>query len=111
LLRKKASGSKSRRRSTSPSDSPLEPPADTLTTAGGHINFFVAEEAQSSASTSAATLAKKMKDRESERGIALAPDKKDLLPWYASKDLQPTATEHSTEEESAAARYKAKRKE
>ncbi|KAG8868709.1 hypothetical protein FRB98_003313 [Tulasnella sp. 332] len=116
--------SKTRRNSRSPSPSarpaPLPDTPDTITTTTGHINFFSTLESstQSLASTSASasSLAKKMQEKEAERGIALAPEAKDLRPWYTSStksteedDLPVKAFEAQYSEE-AAAKYKAQQR-
>lgn len=59
-------------------------PDDAIIAPSGHVNLFSAlEETQVISSSSAArSLEKKMKELEAERGFALAPDPKDLRPWY-----------------------------
>lgn len=73
----------------------------------------------SSAFASASSLAQKMKDKESERGIALAPDVRDLRPWYTSPSKSGDAAQveedtplksFEVDSEEAAARYKAQQK-
>ncbi|EIN05413.1 hypothetical protein PUNSTDRAFT_25455, partial [Punctularia strigosozonata HHB-11173 SS5] len=71
----------------------IEASTSGLPTSGGHINFFEDLEQQqiSAALASASTKHRTPKDKakeaekEDEKGVALAPSKKDLNPWYSSK--------------------------
>ncbi|KAG9036596.1 hypothetical protein FRB95_008430 [Tulasnella sp. JGI-2019a] len=123
LRQSKTKRSKNRRGSRSPSPS-VRPPVlpetpDTITTTTGHINFFSTLEssAQSLASTSASasSLAKKMQEKEADRGIALTPDAQDLRPWYTSASKPTEDDERSLKafevhSEEAAAKYKAQQR-
>lgn len=58
----------------------MPPPAPTISTSNGHINFF--EDLEQNAIASAVK-AKKALPEETDKGVALAPSAKDLNPWYS----------------------------
>lgn len=108
------SGGKSRKRKGSRSPSP--PPATfkvpdlPLITPSGHVDLFGNAEASSSTSHSAAALQKKIQEKEAERGFALAPDKKDLRPWYtkrpSDKDEETVMSAEDVDSAESARRYR-----
>ncbi|KAL0567838.1 hypothetical protein V5O48_014159 [Marasmius crinis-equi] len=84
LLRSRAGlDGKKRERNDNDSDSLAQAPA-SISTSGGHINFF--EDLEQNAITTAVRASKKAVPAESDKGIALAPSSKDLNPWYSNKN-------------------------
>lgn len=84
VLRKRSGASRSRRDLSSELEfrqKTDEFPTDPLTTPEGHINFFATTEV-SQTGTSSSELERKMKGKEAEKGVALAPNPQDLRPWY-----------------------------
>ncbi|KAF8999614.1 hypothetical protein BDQ17DRAFT_1391484 [Cyathus striatus] len=69
-----------------------------LPTTNGHINFF---EDLEHTTLIQASLASKRKPavKETEKGVALAPDKKDLNPWYSTRSRDPAEEKLGEEEE------------
>ncbi|KAJ4474999.1 hypothetical protein J3R30DRAFT_3295201 [Lentinula aciculospora] len=81
LLRQKSGSSKNRvddglRQLASSSTTTI-----SLSTSGGHINFF--EDLEQNAIVAAAKASKKTLPEETDKGFALAPSAKDLNPWYS----------------------------
>ncbi|KAF9262465.1 hypothetical protein L218DRAFT_406813 [Marasmius fiardii PR-910] len=82
LLRKRT-GSSSKNKERSDEDL-RPPPAPSISTSSGHINFF--QDLEQNAITAAVRASKQATTSESEKGIALAPSSKDLNPWYSDKN-------------------------
>lgn len=72
---------------------------------------------ESSTSASAKQLEKRMREKEEERGVALAPLRKDLAPWYTKKPNESEVQELSlvnaedVDSEEKALRWKSQQKE
>ncbi|KAJ3876175.1 hypothetical protein F5051DRAFT_454019 [Lentinula edodes] len=64
----------------------------SLSTSGGHINFF--EDLEQNAIVAAAKASKKDLPSETDKGFALAPSAKDLNPWYSGSSDQKSLDEN-----------------
>ncbi|KAF9073200.1 hypothetical protein BDP27DRAFT_1193760, partial [Rhodocollybia butyracea] len=67
--------------------------APSLSTSGGHINFF--EDLEQNAISAAVKASKKTETAETDKGIALAPSAKDLKPWYSDSSHNQDADENN----------------
>ncbi|KAG7090154.1 hypothetical protein E1B28_011763 [Marasmius oreades] len=93
LLRKRGPSGKKKEQI----DEDFRPPtAPSISTSGGHINFF--EDLEQNAITAAVRVNKKTTASESEKGFALAPSSKDLNPWYSNKNREQGVFDDENEE-------------
>ncbi|KAG8934148.1 hypothetical protein FRC01_004788 [Tulasnella sp. 417] len=104
VLRKRSSASR-RRRDPSPGEQFGQPAEeatpDELTTPEGHINFF-STAGVSQTSSLPAEVERKISEREAEQGVALAPNPKDIRPWYMAVPAQPESPKSPGDPESSA---------
>ncbi|KAJ4469175.1 hypothetical protein C8R41DRAFT_778236 [Lentinula lateritia] len=74
------------------SSSTATPTLASISTSGGHINFF--EDLEQNAIVAAAKASKKDIPVETDKGFALAPSAKDLNPWYSGSSDQKNLDEN-----------------